>query len=64
MECPKGSEMKQSSHQVLTLEKAKEWFAGTLNYDLPITIVQNTSAEGRVMIKVYDNNNKLIHQRG
>ena len=64
MECPKGSECKESSHEVKTAKKATEWFDGANESDLPLTVRQVTSADGRVMIKVYDRNKKLIHQRG
>jgi len=64
MECPKGSECKESSHQVKTAQKATEWFDGVTENDLPLTIRQVTSSDGRVMIKVYDRNQNLIHKRG
>ena len=64
MECPKGSECKESSHVVKTEQKATEWFDGATENDLPLTIRQVTSSDGRVMIKVYDRNQNLIHQRG
>lgn len=64
MECPKGSECRESSHAVKTADKATEWFDGVSENDLPLTIRQTTSSDGRVMIRVYDKDKKLIHQRG
>jgi len=49
---------------VKTADKATEWFDGVTENDLPLTIRQTTSSDGRVMIKVYDKDKKLIHQRG
>lgn len=64
MDCPKGSILKETQHEVKTLDTAKEWFAGVQNYDLPIRITQRTAENGRCMITVFDNNGKKIHQRG
>jgi len=64
MQCPKGSEVKTSEHQIKTIEKAREWFAGVQKYDLPITVRKDTARNGRCMITVYDNVGKKIHSRG
>lgn len=64
MQCPRGSETKMTEHQVKTLASAKEWFYGVQQYDLPITVRQDITRNGRCMITVYDNNGKKIHQRG
>ena len=64
MECPKGSECRESSHVVKTAQKATEWFDGATEHDLPLSIVKMIASNGRVMIKVYNTDNTLIHQRG
>ena len=64
MECPKGGLISETEHQVKTIAKAVEWFAGAKESDLPIKIRQFTAKGGRCMIKVSDKNGKLIHQRG
>ena len=64
MECQEGSQTKLSEHTVKTLEKVKEWFEGSRQFDLPIRVIQHTAGNGRCMIKILDNTGKLIHQRG
>ena len=64
MQCPKGSDCKETDHTVKSICKAKEWFEQCLEYDLPITVKQYTAKDGRVMIKVFNSIGNLIHQRG
>lgn len=64
MQCPRGSEVKTSEHTIKTIGKAKEWFFGVQQYDLPIRVKKDTASDGRCMITVYDNNGKKIHTRG
>ena len=64
MICDRGSDVTETEHEVKTLNKAKEWYAGVTEIQLPVTIRQYTSRSGRCMIKVFDVNKKQIHQRG
>ena len=64
MECDKGSICKENTHKVITLKGAQEWWQGVEQTDLPVTIEQRTSAGGRVAIKIYNKDSKLIHNRG
>jgi hypothetical protein len=64
MICDKGSEVTETEHEVKTLKTAKEWYASVIEVQLPVTIRQYTSRSGRCMIRVFDANKKLIHQRG
>ena len=54
----------ESDHIVKTLDKANEWFNGVSENDLPVTINQVKSSNGRLMVKVFSSGNKLIHRRG
>ena len=64
MECPKGSICKELEHKVKTLDKAIDWFDGCTTDHLPIRIRQITADNGRVMIKIFDRFDNLIHTRG
>lgn len=64
MICQKGSECSETTHEVKTMAAAIEWFTGVTEDDLPITVNQIKSIEGRLMIKVYSNDKRLIHRRG
>ncbi len=64
MQCPRGSECKESTHEVKTLEKAKEWHEGVTDKDLPITVQQFTASNGRVMVKVFASCGSMIKSKG
>ena len=64
MECPNGSMITETEHQVKTIMKAREWFSQVKESDLPIKVRQFTAKGGRCMIKVSDKNGKLLHTRG
>jgi len=64
MDCPKGSILRESEHDVKTIKSAKEWFSDIEEDQMPIKVRQYTAKNGRCMIKVFDNKNKLVHQRG
>jgi len=64
MECPNGSECKESSHQVKTMNKAIEWFTGVKENDLPIVISQAKALNGRIRVLIYNANDELIYKKG
>jgi len=61
---PRGGELTESTHEVKTLAKALEWMPRVKHGDLPITITQHKTRGGRVGIRIYSSDNKLIHSRG
>jgi hypothetical protein len=64
MYCDKGSECVYSSSQVHTMEYARLWYAEVKEEQIPIRVLQQKSASGRIYAEIYDKNNKLIHTRG
>jgi cystathionine beta-lyase family protein involved in aluminum resistance len=64
MECPKGSACKESTHTVTTFDKAVEWFNSVSASDLPITIEQRKSSDGRLMVWIENCKGEFIHKRG
>ena len=64
MECPRGSETTDTTHEVKTLSKAKEWFAGALEEHLPLCINQQIATGGRRRISVFSASGELLHRRG
>lgn len=64
MECPRGSSCTESTHEVKTMVKAQEWCAVASQGDLPLQIEQMKSQDGRLMVKIYNCNGKLIESRG
>ncbi len=64
MECPRGSMCKESTHQVITIKTALEWFSGAKVEDLPLTVQQQTAANGRIHAKVFGNDGELLYTRG
>jgi hypothetical protein len=64
MQCPRGSEITTSEHQIKTLKNAQDWYEDVIEQDLPILIIKQKAANGRLRITIKDKNGKLIHQRG
>ena len=64
MECPRGSSTTYTEHQVKTLAKAKEWWVGTSEEDLPVAIHKTITSNGRLSLFVTRWDNKIIHRRG
>ncbi len=64
MECSRCSVVSESSHEVKTLDKAKEWFSCSQENHLPVTINQFKARNGRLRIEVYDKDGSLLHCRG
>ena len=64
MDCPRGSECTESTHQVKTLGFAVEWSELVTDGDLPITVQQHTAHNGRARIQVRANDGRLIERRG
>ena len=64
MLCPRGSLCTESEHEVKTLAKARDWYEGVVEADLPITVQQFKAANGRRLLKIYNRENRKIHQRG
>lgn len=64
MYCNRGSTTTESTHEVKTLAKAKEWFSDVLESDLPIKVNQHTAANGRIYATIFNNRNEQIHRRG
>jgi len=64
MNCNKGGQTADRSHNVTTLAKAKEWWPGVLITDLPLTIDQYEAPGGRLHIKIFDRNLVLKSTRG
>ena len=65
MECPRGSETLSSQHEVKTKDKAGEWCRFDVEEDqLPLTIHQDKTPNGRMRVKIYNSNGVLIVGRG
>ena len=47
-----------------TLTKAREWYEGVVEADLPITVQKFEAGNGRMLVKIYNRENRKIHQRG
>lgn len=63
MDCPRGGIATESTHTVTTLSKAQEWFADARENDLPITVQQYTTPDGRIKAVIYSDGVK-IHTKG
>jgi len=65
MECPRGSETTSSQHEVKTMAKAEEWCRVEVEEDqLPLTIHQDKTPNGRVRLKIFNKKGALIVERG
>jgi len=64
MECPRGSEMTESTHEVKTIKKALEWCGHVTELHLPISVNQRIAIGGRAMIQIRDKNGNLLTSRG
>jgi len=61
MECPRGSETTSSQHTVKTLAKAQEWSTVPVyEEDLPVTIHQDKTRNGRLRITVVTCNDDVL----
>jgi hypothetical protein len=65
VECPRGSETLSSQHEVKTIEKAEEWCRKPISEDdLPLTIHQDKTPNGRIRVKIFNDKGSLIVERG
>lgn len=64
MICPRGSECTESTHEVKTLPKAREWFPGAEEKHLPITVNQSKAYNGRIMAIITDRHGAVVYRRG
>lgn len=64
MQCSRGSMTTDTTHSVLTLKTAQEWYPEVTDSDLPITVDQERASNGRLRITIHNNKNKMIHRRG
>lgn len=64
MECPRGSMCTESSHEVKTLDKAREWCSHVEEHHLPITVYSSTSANGRLHARIYSVKGNLLKLKG
>jgi len=64
MQCPRGSEIKTSEHEIKLLANAQEWYAETTEQDLPVLITKQKAANGRLRITIRNRDGQVIHQRG
>ena len=64
MECERGSNCKEQSHTVKTIDKAREWFPGAEIIDLPLRIDQRISSSGRIYARFFDKDGELIGIKG
>ena len=63
MQCQCGNTMSESTHEIKTLAKAREWASDATNDDLPLKIHQNKcSACGRLNHKAESNKNVIINK--
>tara|TARA_R110001606_G_C15105556_1_gene620255 strand:- start:44 stop:316 length:273 start_codon:yes stop_codon:yes gene_type:complete len=60
---PKGGTVVESTHSVKTINKAREWYSQCVESELPIKINQQ-DADGRLRVRVYDNNDKMVSSKG
>ena len=61
---PKGDDLRESEHEVKTLEKAEFWWMGCQEHHLPIRVRQLTALDGRVRIEIFDCGGRRLHTRG
>ena len=54
---------KQSTHEVKTLDKAREWYPEVAEGQLPIHVEQMTASNGRVRV-VVSSDGVVVHSRG
>ena len=65
MQCPCGGETLESTHAVITIKKAQEWYGKTTEKDLPVRIEQDKCKGcGRAHVKVRAESGKLLTWRG
>ena len=64
MECPRGSLLTETTHQVKKIQTAREWYSEVREEDLPISVTQYTALNGRCLVKVRNCMDKIIHVRG
>lgn len=64
MQDPRGGQLLESQHEVKTLNKAKEWWVGTSQEDLPITVHKKVTSNGRMAYIVTNKENRIICRRG
>lgn len=63
MDCSRGGIAKESTHTVVTLRAASDWWPDVVDSDLPITVQQYTTSDGRIRIVIYSNGLR-VYTRG
>jgi hypothetical protein len=56
--------LRQTNFIIKTISKAKEYYKGVTDNDLPINIDMSKTEDGRVRYVIYNKNNELLHKRG
>ena len=64
MDCPRGSICTESTHEVKTIDKAREWLDSAKDEHLPLTINQWKGEGGRIRVKIYDRDKNILETRG
>ena len=64
MDNPRGGNCRESTHKVTTLKCAQEWYAKAKESDLPMTVLQWTTPNGRTMAIFSDYNGQIIGEKG
>ena len=64
MESPRGGTCTESTHKVKTLDTAQEWFSGATDGDLPMTVLQWKTSDGRICAIFSNSNGERIGDRG
>ena len=62
--CGNDKEMKHNKHEVITIEKATEYYEDVFISDMPLTIDKWTCHCGRVAGKVKDSNGAVLRKFG
>jgi hypothetical protein len=56
--------LRQTNFIIKTISKAKQYYKGATDNDLPINIDMSKTEDGRVRYVIYNKNNELLHKRG
>ncbi len=64
MESPRGGACTESTHKVKTLDTAQEWFVDAKESDLPMTVQQWKTQDGRICAIFSNSNGERIGARG
>ena len=64
LEDPRGGQLSEQSHQVKTLAKAREWYERAVPSQLPLTVEQLKTRDGRVHLRVFAASGQCLMERG